>query len=105
MGLTTETALRGALVLLPWVILIIAVYLTLNRSNPDRPMLSKRNSILLIVLGLLLYLTGIILINAGILEGVIEEFKIVGWGYKTIGILLVFIGYVGRNYKLVKIKR
>lgn len=47
-------------------------------------MLSKRNSILLIVLGLLLYLTGIILIDAGILEGVIEEFKIEVGGIKKL---------------------
>ena len=105
MGISTETVLRGTLVMLPWIISFAAAYITTNRTNPESPMLSKRNSIILFVLGLLLYLTGTIFINAGVLDGIIPEFKTIGVGYKILGILLVFYGHVGKGYKLVKIKR
>ncbi|MES9854707.1 MAG: hypothetical protein ABW170_23095 [Candidatus Thiodiazotropha sp. L084R] len=105
MVISTETVLRGALLMLPWIISFTTIYLSTNISNPDRPMLSNRSSIFLMVLGFMLFITGIVFVDIGILEGVIPEFRVVGVGYKISGLILVFYGYKGRGYKLVKIKR
>jgi hypothetical protein len=104
MGISTETVLRGALVMLPWIISFSAVYLTTNRKNSDIPMLSKRNSIILYVLGILLYITGTIINNAGVLDGILQDFRTIGIGHKILGMLLVFYGHVGKGYKLVKVE-
>ena len=105
MGISTETILRGTVMMLPWAISLFAVWLSTNSSDPDSPMLTKTKSKFLIALGILLFLTGMILVNMGVLEGVIQEFRVMDDSYKILGILLVFYGYFGRNYKLIKIIR
>jgi hypothetical protein len=105
MGISTETVLRGTIVMLPWVISLVAFWRSTNSTDPDSPMLSKRSSVFLIVLGLLLFITGLMLSETGILDGVIPEFKIIDVGYKMLGLLLVFYGNVGKGFKLVKVQR
>lgn len=104
MGITSESLLRGLLVIAPWIISVVGVWFATNRSNPELPMLNKRNSILLIILGLILFLLGLILVDSGIFEEIIPGFRMLKTEYKILGILLMSYGYAGRKYRLVRVQ-
>ena len=91
--------------MLPWAISFIAVWRCTNISDIESPMLSKRSGIFLIALGFLLFMTGMIVVDMVGLEGIVKEWRIMDVGYEMLGLLLMFYGNVGRNYKLVKIER
>lgn len=95
-----ESIQNTSVVMAPWFITFGIVWYVTNTSRPGEPMVSLKCCILLIIVGLILFIAGILIneLDLFAIEATGQDLR--SLHYQFLGLFLVFYGGHGKKYIL-----
>lgn len=96
--------LKISLSIAPFLGVLVAWVLT-NRKEPEIALLSKRAGRFVFAMGVLFFIGGVALADAGVFGPEIPESRRFGFEWKFVGIAFWAYGVYGRKYRLVPVLR
>jgi len=97
--------IKLALIMGPWILVLSSLWFLTNLSDPEKPLVELKRGLLLITIGLMLFILGIVLRDIDIGVNEIVDLECLNIQYTVLSMILVYYGYFGQKYRLVKSKR